>query len=191
MRRMGPGFSSVTPDNLRGARRATEHLIALGHRRIAFFGGYADMIAQNDRCGGWRAAMEAADLAIDPGWIIEGPPNRDCGASAIARVLDMENAPTAALCFNDVVAFGVLSGLERRGLVAGKDFALVGFDDVAEARHTNPPLSTVHVDTASLGERAAHLVLRMIGGDTRPEEFVSDVDLVVRASSGGSIGRGE
>ncbi|MBN9020223.1 MAG: LacI family DNA-binding transcriptional regulator [Rhizobiales bacterium] len=191
MRRMGPGFSSVTPDNLRGARRATEHLIALGHRRIAFFGGYADMIAQNDRCGGWRAAMEAADLAIDPGWIIEGPPNRDCGASAIARVLEMENAPTAALCFNDVVAFGVLSGLERRSLVAGKDFALVGFDDVAEARHTNPPLSTVHVDTASLGERAAHLVLRMIGGDTRPEEFVSDVDLVVRASSGGSIGRGE
>ncbi|PPE79474.1 LacI family transcriptional regulator [Kaistia algarum] len=191
MRRLaGQKFSSVTPDNRRGAQRATEHLIALGHRRIAFFGGYADMIAQNERCGGYRAAMDAAGLPIDPGWIIEGPPNRDCGASAIGRVLDMENAPTAALCFNDVVAFGVLSGLERRGLVAGRDFALVGFDDVAEARHTNPPLTTVHVDTAALGERAAHMVLRMIGGDTRPEEFVSDVDLVVRASSGGSIGRG-
>lgn len=190
MRRLaGSKFSSVTPDNQRGARRATEHLIALGHRRIAFFGGYADMIAQNERCGGYRQAMDAAGLAIDTGWIIEGPPNRDCGSSAIGRVLDMANAPTAALCFNDVVAFGVLSGLERRGLAAGRDFALVGFDDVAEARHTNPPLTTVHVDTALLGERAAHQVLRMIHGDTRPEEFVSDVDLVVRASSGGAVRR--
>jgi LacI family transcriptional regulator len=190
MRRLaGPRYSSVTPDNLRGARRATEHLLALGHRRIAFFGGYSDMIAQNDRCGGYQAALVAAGLAVDPMLIIEGPPNRECGQNAIGHVLDMAVPPTAALCFNDVVAFGVLTGLERRGLAAGRDFALVGFDDVAEARHTNPPLTTVHVDTGALGERAAHQVLRMIHGDARPEEFVSDVDLVVRASCGAATGR--
>lgn len=190
MRRLaGLKFSSVTPDNLRGARRATEHLITLGHRRIAFFGGYSDMIAQNDRCGGYQAALAAAGIAIDPALVIEGPPNRECGFNAVGHVLDMASPPTAALCFNDVVAFGVLSGLERRGLAAGRDFALVGFDDVAEARHTNPPLTTVHVDTGALGERAAHQVLRMIHGDTRPEEFVSDVDLVVRASCGAAFGR--
>lgn len=190
MRRLaGPRYSSVTPDNLRGARRATEHLLALGHRRIAFFGGYSDMIAQNDRCGGYQAALVAAGIAVDPMLIIEGPPNRECGQNAIGHVLDMAVPPTAALCFNDVVAFGVLTGLERRGLSAGRDFALVGFDDVAEARHTNPPLTTVHVDTGALGERAAHQVLRMIHGDARPEEFVSDVDLVVRASCGAATGR--
>ncbi len=190
MRRLpGPKFSSVTPDSLRGARRATEHLIALGHRRIAFFGGYADMIAQNDRCGGYQAALGAAGIVFDRALVIEGPPNRDCGQSAIGHVLDMAEPPTAALCFNDVVAFGVLSGLERRGLAAGRDFALVGFDDVAEARHTNPPLTTVHVDTGALGERAAHQVLRMIHGDARPEEFVSDAELVVRASCGATSGR--
>jgi LacI family transcriptional regulator len=190
MRRLaGPRYSSVTPDNLRGARRATEHLLALGHRRIAFFGGYSDMIAQNDRCGGYQAALVAAGIAVDPMLIIEGPPNRECGQNAIGHVLDMAVPPTAALCFNDVVAFGVLTGLERRGLAAGRDFALVGFDDVAEARHTNPPLTTVHVDTGALGERAAHQVLRMIHGDARPEEFVSDVDLVVRASCGAATGR--
>ncbi|MCX5497701.1 LacI family DNA-binding transcriptional regulator [Kaistia dalseonensis] len=190
MRRLaGRKFSSVTPDNLRGARRATEHLIALGHKRIAFFGGYSDMIAQNDRCGGFQAALIAAGLPIEPDLIIEGPPNRECGLNAVGRVLDRAEPATAALCFNDVVAFGALSGLERRGLTAGRDFALVGFDDVSEARHTNPPLTTVHVDTAALGERAAHQVLRMIHGDTRPEEFVSDVDLVVRASCGAEGGR--
>jgi LacI family transcriptional regulator len=190
MRRLaGRKFSSVTPDNLRGARRATEHLIGLGHKRIAFFGGYSDMIAQNDRCGGYQAALVAAGVAIDSDLIIEGPPNRECGLNAIGLVLDRADPPTAALCFNDVVAFGVLSGLERRGLAAGRDFALVGFDDVAEARHTNPPLTTVHVDTASLGERAAHQMLRMIHGDTRPEEFVSEVDLVVRASCGANLSR--
>jgi len=190
MRRLaGPRYSSVTPDNLRGARRATEHLLALGHRRIAFFGGYSDMIAQNDRCGGYQAALAAAGLPVDPMLVIEGPPNRECGQNAIGHVLDMAVPPTAALCFNDVVAFGVLTGLERRGLAAGRDFALVGFDDVAEARHTNPPLTTVHVDTGALGERAAHQVLRMIHGDARPEEFVSDVDLVVRASCGAATGR--
>ncbi len=190
MRRLaGPRYSSVTPDNLRGARRATEHLLALGHRRIAFFGGYSDMIAQNDRCGGYQAALVAAGIAVDPMLVIEGPPNRECGQNAIGHVLDMAVPPTAALCFNDVVAFGVLTGLERRGLAAGRDFALVGFDDVAEARHTNPPLTTVHVDTGALGERAAHQVLRMIHGDARPEEFVSDVDLVVRASCGAATGR--
>ncbi len=190
MRRLaGPRYSSVTPDNLRGARRATEHLLALGHRRIAFFGGYSDMIAQNDRCGGYQAALVAAGIAVDPMLVIEGPPNRECGQNAIGHVLDMAVPPTAALCFNDVVAFGVLTGLERRGLASGRDFALVGFDDVAEARHTNPPLTTVHVDTGALGERAAHQVLRMIHGDARPEEFVSDVDLVVRASCGAATGR--
>lgn len=190
MRRLaGAPYASVTPANQEGARLATQHLIGLGHRRIAFFGGYSDMIAQNDRCGGYRQAMEEAGLPIDPALIIEGPPNRDCGREAVQRVLDLTEPATAALCFNDVVAFGVLSGLEARGLSAGRDFGLVGFDDVAEARHTNPPLTTVHVDACALGERAAHQVLRMSGGAAEREEFVSEAELVVRASCGASLGR--
>ena len=101
----------------------------------------------------------------------------------------MAEPPTAALCFNDVVAFGVLAGLEKRGLAAGRDFGLVGFDDVREARHTNPALTTVHVDSLALGERAAHAVLRMIHGDTRPEEHIGDVQLIVRESCGAKEGR--
>ncbi|HUG63033.1 MAG TPA: LacI family DNA-binding transcriptional regulator [Methylomirabilota bacterium] len=185
MRRLGGiRLASVTPDNQRGARRAVEHLIALGHRRIAFVGGYVDMIAQNDRCGGYRAAMEAAGLPVPLGSVIEGAPNRENGERAVDWMLDRDESFTAALCFNDVVAFGVMDGLARRGLIAGRDFGLVGFDDVREARHTAPPLTTVAVDTGALGERAAHAVLRMIHGDQRVEDYVSDVQLVVRRSCG-------
>ncbi len=185
MRRLaGLKVPTIVPDNLRGARRATEHLLSLGHRRIAFIGGYSDMIAQNERCGGYRAALDAAGLAPERALVIEGAPNRETGLLAVDRMLDAAEPATAALCFNDVVAFGVLDGLSRRRLAAGRDFGLIGFDDVREARHTRPPLTTVAVDSGSLGERAAHAMLRMIHGDARAEDYVGDVALVIRESCG-------
>jgi LacI family transcriptional regulator len=78
----------------------------------------------------------------------------------------------------------MLDGLARRGLAAGRDFGLVGFDDVREARHTAPPLTSVAVDSLALGERAAHAVLRMMHGDSKAEDYVGDVELVVRESCG-------
>jgi LacI family transcriptional regulator len=185
MRRLaGPRLTTVTPDNQRGAARAVEHLIALGHRRIAFLGGYSDMIAQNERCGGYRSAMTAAGLEVPQGGVFEGAPNRETGERAVDWMLDRAEPFTAALCFNDVVAFGVMDGLARRGMTAGQDFGLVGFDDVREARHTAPPLTSVAVDSAALGERAAHSVLRMIHGDGRVDDHVGDVHLVIRRSCG-------
>jgi LacI family transcriptional regulator len=180
----GARVSSVVADSRRGAFRATEHLLSLGHRRIAFIGGYADMVAFADRCGGYRGALAAAAIELDPVLTIEGLPSRESGHAAIERALAMASPPTAALCFNDVVAFGVMDGLAARGLEAGRDFALVGFDDVREARHTHPPLTTVAVDSQALGERGAHQILKMIHGDARPVDFVGDVHLIVRASCG-------
>jgi LacI family transcriptional regulator len=180
----GARASSVVADSHSGASRATEHLLSLGHRRIAYFGGYSDMVAFADRCGGYRAALAAAAVEIDPALIIEGLPSRESGQSAMERALVLGNPPTAALCFNDVVAFGAMDGLVARGLEAGRDFALVGFDDIHEARHTHPPLTTVAVDSQALGERGAHQILRMIHGDTRRVDFVGPVHLVVRASCG-------
>jgi LacI family transcriptional regulator len=188
MRRVkGVRTSSVVPNNASGARRATEHLIKLGHRRIAFVGGYPDMTAHEERCAGYQAALAEHGLEADPRLIIDGPATRETGHLSVRRLLDLSAA--AALCFNDVVAFGVLDGLAAQGLRAGADFALVGFDDLRDARHTAPPLTTVAVDTQVLGERAANAVLRMIHGDTRTEDYVSDVKLVVRESCGAAMGR--
>lgn len=185
MRRVvGLRAALVTSDNHRGARRAVEHLLALGHRRIAFVGGYVDMNAHVERCGGYMAAMDTAGLSVTSGGVFEGGPNRETGNMAADWLLDRAQPFTAALCFNDVVAFGLIDGLKRRGVDVGHDFGVVGFDDVREARYSAPPLTTVAVDTHALGERAAHLVLRMIHGDGRPEDYVGDVELVVRESCG-------
>jgi len=189
MRRVfGARAASVVPDNQRGGCQATEHLIALGHSRIAYLGGYLDTFAHAERSAGYRQALEAAGLSVDPDLIIDDAPNRDGGRASLARALALSDPPTAALCFNDVVAFGVLSGLKDRNLVAGSDFAVVGFDDVADARHAVPALTTVAVDSGVLGERAAQSVLRMIHGDARTEQSVGDVQLVVRESCGAQRG---
>jgi LacI family transcriptional regulator len=105
--------------------------------------------------------------------------------ACLDTALSLAPAPTAALCFNDAVAFGAMIALRKRGLEPGRDFAVVGFDDVVEAQHYVPTLTTVAVDTAGLGERAAHAMLKMIqSGTTRAEDHIGAVNLVVRESCG-------
>jgi LacI family transcriptional regulator len=96
--------------------------------------------------------------------------------------------PSAAVCFNDVVAIGAMLALARQGLVAGRDMAVVGFDDTAEARHVSPALTTISVDAAGLGERAAQMLLRRIGqGGRSAETHVGEARLVVRESCGAAF----
>ena len=186
MRRLRAGWvSSVAPDNVGGAKRATEHLLGLGHRRIAFLGGRAGMLVQEDRRAGWEKALKGAGLGADPRLAVEATPNRDGGVEALRRVLALPDPPTAALCFNDVVAIGVIYGLEARGLAAGRDFAVVGFDDIADARLIRPPLTTVAVESRRLGERAAAILLEQLAGpEAKPRHFTGEAKLVVRASCG-------
>lgn len=185
MRRLpGARIPTVAPDNRQGARLAVAHLIALGHRRIAFLGGYGEAVATLDRVAGYRGAMAAAGLAVDPELIVAGAPNRKTGLVAVGQALGMADPPTAALCFNDVVALGVLSGLRDHGMTPGRDFAVVGFDDVAEADYASPALTTVAVDALGLGEQAARTLLALIDGQGDVGDHVGDVRLIVRQSCG-------
>lgn len=186
MRRLpGNWLSSVTPDNVGGARRATEHLLRLGHRRIAFLGGRAGMVVQEERRAGWETALRQAGLPIDPALAVESTPNRAGGGLALQRVLSLPEPPTAALCFNDVVAIGVIYALDGRGLTAGRDFAVVGFDDIADARLIHPPLTTVAVESHRLGEHAAAILLEQLAGTAAgPQHVTGDARLIVRSSCG-------
>jgi LacI family transcriptional regulator len=178
-------IQAVMPDNVKGARRATDHLIGLGHRRIALLGGRPGMMVHEDRRAGYLQALEKAGIAPDPVLVVESTPNREGGITTLTRVLSLPEPPTAALCFNDVVAFGVLNGLAARGLLAGRDFAVIGFDDIVQAQSTTPPLTTVAVDCLGLGERAAQILLDQISG-TAPStmDYVGEARLIVRASCG-------
>ncbi|HEX6014784.1 MAG TPA: substrate-binding domain-containing protein, partial [Geminicoccaceae bacterium] len=163
MRRIpGARASYVGPDNRHGAERATAHLLAVGHRRIAFLGGRPGTVVQEERIEGYAAALRTAGLPVDTAVVVEAAPSREGGLAALEQILASKDMPTAALCFNDVVAFGVLHGLVLHGLRAGQDLAVVGFDDVRDARHAEPALTTVAVDPPGLGERAAQILVRQI-----------------------------
>jgi LacI family transcriptional regulator len=189
MRRLkGRRIPMVGPDNRLGARLAVERLVDLGHRRIAFLGGYADSVVRAERLEGFRAAL--ADAGLDPAAAVTAAaaPTRDGGAQALETALAQRQPPTAAVCFNDIVAFGVCLGLRRRDIEPGRGFAVIGFDDVQEAVHADPPLTTIAVDVMGLGERAAQSVLRMIEtGRNTTEDHIGAVHLAVRESCGSPL----
>jgi LacI family transcriptional regulator len=191
MRRV-PGLdaSAVVPDNRTGGARAVEHLVRLGHRRLAFIGGYARMSAFQERSQGFLDGLDRAGLAVPDPVLIEAAPTKAGGVSALAHALALPEPPTALLCFNDIVAVGVVHALAQRGLRAGIDMAVVGFDDIAEAQHMAPALTTVAVDTLGLGEKAAQMLLRQIeSGRPRVETYMGEARLVVRESCGAPIAK--
>jgi LacI family transcriptional regulator len=186
MRRL-PGFkaSSVSPENREGARKATTHLVENGHRRIAFVGGTASLLVRDERLAGYRLALEGAGLPFDAALIIESTTNYSGGGVAAVRLLALPERATAALCFNDVVAIGLIRALTQAGAAIGRDFAVIGFDDIEEAKHTLPPLTSVAVNARNLGSRAAQLVMRQIAsGNFEPESVVCPTSLIIRASCG-------
>jgi LacI family transcriptional regulator len=181
----GAKVSSIVADNSNGVAEAVRHLISLGHSRIAFLGGFPDTAVFYERLTGYKAAVTSKGLPYDEELIFPGPPSRAGGFEAIGRALSISNRPTAAVCFNDAVAFGVCDGLRVRRLEPGQDFAVVGFDDVIEARTAVPALTTISVDPQAMGRRAAQLLLKQISaGKPEAENIVTSVRLVVRESCG-------
>lgn len=171
-------------DNVRGARLATEHLLVRGHRRIAFFGGHRDSSSCRQRREGYRAALADAGVVPDPQWLVECAPTRLEAARQVGALFVRDPAPTAAVCYNDAVALGLIAGLAARGRRAGDDFAVVGFDDIPEASVSAPPLTTIAVDPRARGRQAAELILqRLRAPDAPARTTVAAVQLQVRASS--------
>ncbi len=187
----GAHLSSVTSDSVGGAERATQHLIGLGHRRIAYVGGAGPMVVRQGRFAGYQQALQAAGIPYDPALTVESLPTKDGGFQAMMAILDRSdslapvtlNSVTAAVCFNDVVAIGAMLAINRRGLHVGRDISVVGFDDTAEAQHVSPPLTTIAVDPAGLGKAAAGMLLRHIADpDPKVENYIGEARLVIRES---------
>ncbi len=189
MRRMiGSPLPYVGPDNRRGVRDAVEHQLRLGHRRIAFLGGDDRMTTLLERLGGWRDALNGWGIAADDALVIESAPTRAGGRQAIERALRLTRPPTAVVCYNDIVAMGATRALAERGMVPGRDLAVVGFDDIAEAEHNAPPLTTVSADTRELGKRCAESLLGLIRReDPAGLSYAGVARLVVRESCGAGL----
>lgn len=184
IRTLGSGsYDFAGSDNERGVEMATRHLLGAGHRRIAFLGGRSGPVLEQ-RLKGYKAAFAEAGLEVDEQLVRATSPTRAGGHDALLSLLDSAPAVRAAVCYNDLVAFGALSALGERGLRAGKDFALMGFGNVLDAAHSNPPLSTVDVKAGEIGEHAATLLLSRIQvPEQTRQRFVVEPRLVLRQST--------
>jgi LacI family transcriptional regulator len=175
----------VGPDNVLGAKLAVEHLIAHGHRRIAFIGGPAQSAPRRDRLLGYRSALEQHNLSVDETLLPTSATTRMGGYQAILSLLMQNDPPTAALCYNDIVAFGVMLGLQAHGRMPGQDFAVIGFDDIADAALWYPPLTTVSIAPYQMGATGAQRLLERIASpDDPPRRIILPPSLVIRASCG-------
>ena len=176
----------VGADNVAGARQATDYLLDRGHRRIAFVGGPLGSSARRDRRRGYALALTARGLTPDAPDALAGPTSRAAGHQAVSELLARAEPPTAVLCYNDIVAFGVMLGLQAAGLTPGREMAVIGFDDIAEAALWWPALTTVALAPQQIGAQAAQLLLERIAApDAPPRRLVIAPALVVRQSCGG------
>jgi LacI family transcriptional regulator len=183
-RKIVPHWDFLALDNRHGARLATAHLLQLGHRRIAFFGGHADSSSCSERRKGYSEALAAAGIVAEPRWLIESAPTRLEAAAQTGALFIRDPAPTAAVCYNDAVALGLMLGLAARGRRPGHDFAVTGFDDIPEADVSMPPLTTVATEPRACGRRAAECVLARIRDTSIPAtRMITPVQLVIRAST--------
>ena len=183
----GAGAPSLSVDNRGGARAMVAHLLALGHRRLAFVNGPASNRDASERRRGAHDALRAAGLPAESALEISGDFTEESGRLAGEEVLRQSLRPTALFAANDSMAIGALYALRRARASIPADVAVAGFDDVPIARFASPPLSTVRHDIRSLGERAlARLVAEIEGrGDGLPAREVLPFHLVLRYSTEG------
>lgn len=173
---------SMDFDNREGARQATQHLLDLGHRRIAFINGDPDHPDAVDRQQGYRSAIEASGARFDPALVLPGNFTEHSGLLAVERLLGSRTRFSAIFAANDQMAIGAALGLYRRGRRVPDDVSLVGFDDLAGSVYMVPPLTTVHNPIHEIGQLTARAMLGLLAGE-RPAIEVPAPRLIVREST--------
>lgn len=177
-------------DNVQAARAVTQHLLALGRRRVAVIGHQPDEVFETShlRMRGYREALDDAGLPYDKTLVMRTRNfHRDQGLSAMTELLGRRIRPDAVFCFNDTLALGALRAMTDHGLTAPDDIALAGFDDIQEGQYSSPSLTTVGPDKPALARVAVRMLLdRIEDADLPPREVVAPHRLFAREST---IGR--
>ncbi len=182
------GFKAdvVYGDSIEGARRLVEHLIELGHRRIALVNGPAAISSARDREAGYRAALKAHHLPVDEALVVSGDFKQASGYQLARRLLARERPPTAIFAANNFIAVGVLQALHEAGVRLPEDMSLVCFDDVPHASAIDPFLTVAAQPAYEMGVTAARLLIERLAAqrNLRPRAVVMPPEVIVRRSSG-------
>jgi LacI family transcriptional regulator len=186
--RTGQGFDFpyVDEDGILGMKLVTQHVIDLGHRRIAFMAAPPELTFTTYRLAGFRQAIEENGLSPDGSLIVVGDLTQRNGYRLAGELLDRPDPPTAMLACNDLMALGAMAAAQERGLIVGQDIAITGFDDIPPAQYSHPPLTTVHQPINRIGRMICEMLIQSIRGEDLAERHVLlRPSVVVRRSSGG------
>nr|MCU0619409.1 substrate-binding domain-containing protein [Gemmatimonadaceae bacterium] len=180
--------SLVDIENVEASRRAVEHLLALGHVRIAHLAGPEYSMHSRERIEGVHRAFAATPHALPPDAIVHAGAHLDDGYRAGLALFGGGTAarrPTAVTCYNDLVALGLLRALRELGLAVPRDVSVIGFDDLRLLDWLDAPLDSVHVPTAEMGRRATALLLGQLAAHAPadPMREILEGRLVLRGSS--------
>lgn len=179
-----PDASTVTADHAGGIRRATDHLLDLGHRRIAMITGAAGLRPTQERVKGFSSAYAERKVTYPADIVRLGSFDAAFGESMASELLGRADPPTAIISGSNQLLVGVLRALHRRNLRVGTDIALVSCDDVPLAELHDPPITIVYRDTIRMGEVAAELLLERMKDDSAPPRLATvRTELIVRNST--------
>jgi DNA-binding LacI/PurR family transcriptional regulator len=179
-----PGVVSVGAANWNGGVTAAEHLLSLGHERIAVIAGHRRRMCSSGRVAGYRSALVAAGVRQRPEYVRYGSFDESVAHRRMLELLDLPEPPTAVFVCSDRMALGACRALAERGLRVPDDMSVIGFDDLPESRWASPPLTTVRQPLSEMAATALRLLVRMMAGE-RPEGTRTELStrLVERAST--------
>jgi DNA-binding LacI/PurR family transcriptional regulator len=179
----GAFVHSVMIRNQEGSRAAANHLIGLGHRRIAYLGDKFGYQSDAERYAGYMKALEAEGIRHTLELVVYGDGKPEGGLRAMDQLLALPIPPTAVCCYNDLSALGTMRSISLRGLRVPEDISVTGFDDLFFASYTQPPLTTVRQPMRRMGQLAMESLFKLMSGDESEIRIKVDAELIVREST--------
>ena len=178
-------FPYLDVDGEKGVCEAVKYLTNLGHRRIGFISPSLYLMFAEHRLAGYERALQDSGLEFDPALVIEGNLTQARGHQRMEQLLDLEEPPTAVVTGNDLMAFGAMEAAQERGLVVGRDVAVIGFDDVPLAAYFHPTLTTIRQPIYDIGKMLSQTLIEIVQGEELAErQIILQPELVIRESSG-------
>ncbi len=180
----GPKASYVMTDNVNLSRRVVEHFYLNSIRKIAFIGGMRESVISSLRKKGFLDAINQFGLEFREEWIQYGDFHEESGYVAMKRILEMREIPEAVFATSDMMALGALRAIREAGLQVPKDIRIVGCDDIAACRYSDPKLTTVKQDKERIGKLSAYMLNDFINGKSHIKPVFTDSEIIVRDSCG-------
>lgn len=180
-------FPYVDVDNRFAMKLIADHLVKLGHQKIAYIGAPEYLMFANERLEGFKEALHEHSLELLPKMIRIGGLTQLSGLEQTATLLDLSDPPTAIVTCNDLMALGSIRSAQKRGLRIGEDLAIVGYDDIPQAEHSMPSLTTIHQPIYKIGSILCEILVKLLKGEPLDKrQMIIKPTLIIRESCGGS-----